>query len=354
MTVPTILGMTQSAFDPASRVRFIQYIPALVKAGWEVMHRPNVPDRQWKSALATRILRAVHYRAGRVVMKVNRWRDVRMARHFDVVFVNRDLAGGGLVFERRLLRHNSKVVFDFDDAIFIGPNEYAVRWMCEHAAWVTPGNQYLAEYARQHTDRLTIIPTVVDTERYVSRSYDHEEPTRTVRVGWSGSDQSIQSSLYPYLEMLARLQKRLNFEFIIITNTKPHLPVSSLRWDYRKWNVKEEYNIGSIMDIGLMPLLDQEFERGKCGLKLLQYMAAALPTIASPVGVNTIITQHGGTGYLAATERDWENALAELIQNPSLRAAMGTAGRKVCNDNWSIKRWMPELISIFNCVSKAK
>jgi glycosyltransferase involved in cell wall biosynthesis len=351
--VPSIVGMTQSAFDPASRVRFIQYIPGLMKSGWQVLHRPNVPDRQWTSPLGTRYLRAVHYRSGRAVMKANRWRDVHNARKYDVVFVNRDLAGGGLFFERRLLRNNPNVVFDFDDAIFIGPNQHAVRWMCEHAAWVTPGNEYLAEFVRQHTDRLTIIPTVVDTERYTVRTYDHDEPSSAVRVGWSGSDQSIRSSLYPYLEMLARLQKKLDFAFVIITNTKPHLPVPSLRWEFRQWNVEEEYDIASTMDIGLMPLLDQEFQRGKCGLKLLQYMAAAIPTVASPVGVNTTITQHGRTGYLAATESDWETSLAELIQNPSLRAAMGTAGRKICDDNWSIKRWLPELISIFDRVRNA-
>ena len=352
--MPTVVGMTQSAFDPASRVRFIQYIPGLKKAGWEVTHLPNKPDRQWKSRLPTRLQRAVHYRAGRMLMKANRWRDVRMSRNFDVAFVNRDLAGGGLAFERLLLRNNPNVVFDFDDAIFVGKNEHAVRWMCEHAAWVTPGNQYLAEYAGQHTDRLTVIPTVVDTERYVARSYDHEEPANPVRVGWSGSDQSIRASLYPYLEMLAGLQKRLNFEFVIITNTEPDIPVSSLRWSFRRWIAEEEWKIGSTMDIGLMPLLDQEFQRGKCGLKLLQYMAAGLPTVASPVGVNKTITEHGRTGYLASTERDWQDSLAELVRNPSLRASMGTEGRKVCDDNWSIKRWMPELISIFNHVRNAE
>jgi glycosyltransferase involved in cell wall biosynthesis len=99
-----------------------------------------------------------------------------------------------------------------------------------------------------------------------------------------------------------------------------------------------------------MPLLDQEFQRGKCGLKLLQYMAAGIPTVASPVGVNKEITRHGETGYLAMTAREWEESLAALIQSSSLRASMGSKGRCVCDAQWSIKRWLPELEKIFRRV----
>ena len=100
--MPSLLGMTNSAFDPASRVRFIQFIPGLEKAGWNVDHRPNVPDRQWSSPLSGRWSRAAHYRIGRARMKWNRWRDVSEAGRFDAVFVNRDLAGRGSLFEKRL------------------------------------------------------------------------------------------------------------------------------------------------------------------------------------------------------------------------------------------------------------
>lgn len=352
--MPSIMGITQSAFDPASRVRFIQFMPGLKEGGWEVVHRPNHPDRQWMSPLKPRILRGAHYRAGRLVMKANRWSDVRRAGEFDLVFVNRDLAGGGLFFERRLLENNPRVVFDFDDAIFIGKNEYAVRWMCEHAAWVTPGNAYLAEFARKSSDHVTIIPTVVDTDRYAVRKYGAQEKGRKIRVGWSGSDRSVPPSLYPYLNMLVNLQRKLDFEFVVITNSRPRFPNPDLRFTFHEWNAEDEYNLESTMDIGLMPLVDEEFQRGKCGLKLLQYMAAAIPTVGSPVGVNKDIIAHGTTGFLATTEKEWEDALAELIQSASLRSSMGTAGRRVCVDQWSITRWLPELSAIFNRVRNGR
>jgi hypothetical protein len=346
--MPRLLGMTNSAFDPASRVRFIQFIPGLEQASWNVVHRPNLPDRQWRSRLPGRWSRAAAHRLGRVRMKWNRWRDVSEAGHFDAVFVNRDLAGGGLLFEKRLLSRNSRVVFDFDDAIFVGRNEAAVAWMCSRAAWVTPGNEYLAAFARRFTSRVTVIPTVIDTDRYALAP--PRSPGAPVRVGWSGSDQSISSALYPSLPMLEALQKRLGFEFVIITNTRPTLPGTSLRFTFIPWRAEEEGGLGRHMDIGLMPLVDDTFQRGKCGLKLLQYMAAGLPTVASPVGVNATITIPGETGFLASTAGEWAGALEALVRSEELRRKLGAAGRRRCEESYSIRVWLPALLEILDRV----
>ncbi len=348
--MPTVMGMTNSAFDPASRVRFIQFIPGLKEHGWHVVHRPNRPDRQWKSPLRNRIAGGVHYRAGRAVMKFNRLADVAGAGDFDVVFVNRDLAGNGLFFEKRLLKRNPRVVYDFDDAVHIGRNEPAVRWMCRNAAWVTPGNEYLARFAREESSRVTVIPTVIDTGKYFVRTYNGEASPSRIRVGWSGSDQSIAHGLYPYLELLAELQKTLDFELVIVTNTEPKLPVPGIRWKFHRWEEADEKNLGQHIDIGIMPLVDNEFQRGKCGLKLLQYMASGIPTVASPVGVNSEITLEGGTGFLAANREQWGSALRTLVSNSALRAGLGTAGRKRCVENYSVTRWLPTLIEIFDRV----
>lgn len=349
--MPSLMGLTNSSFDPASRVRFIQFIEDFEKAGWSVDFRPNRPDRQWKSALPGRPLRAAHYRLGRVAMKWNRAADVRAAAGADVVFVNRDLAGSGLRLERRLLRANPRVVFDFDDAIFVGPNEADVAWMCRNAAWVTPGNAYLAEFARRHTDRVTVVPTVIDTRRYTVHPEAQAGGNGRVRVGWSGSDQSIRAALFPSLPMLAELQKRLDFDFVIITNSRPSLPVSDLRWTFVPWKADEEGEIGRFMDAGLMPLVDDTFQRGKCGLKLLQYMAAGIPTVASPVGVNAEITLHGVTGYLATSPAEWGSALESLVRSASVRRAMGGAGRDRCVAHYSLERWLPELLRLFEGVA---
>jgi hypothetical protein len=349
--MPSVLGLTNSAFDPASRVRFIQFIGDLERAGWTVAHRPNRPDRQWKSPLRGRVPAAIHHRLGRLAMKWNRWRDVHAAPGFDAVFVNRDLAGRGLFFERCLLRQTSKVIFDFDDAVFCGPNETAVAWMCRNAAWVTPGNEYLATFARRHTDRVTVMPTVIDTRRYVVRADSRPLGNGVVRVGWSGSDQSIGATLFPYLRILEDLQSRLRFEFVIISNTRPSLPISNLHWTFIPWRAEEEGELARHMDIGVMPLVDDSFQRGKCGLKLLQYMAAGLPTVASPVGVNAEITLPGETGFLANTGEEWALALETLVRSSVRRLTMGRAGRRRCEEHYSLSRWLPELLRVLERVS---
>jgi glycosyltransferase involved in cell wall biosynthesis len=348
--MPRLLGLTQSAFNPADRVRFIQFIPYLERAGWSVDFRPNRPDRRWDSRLPNRLLRSVHFRAGRALMKFNRWKDVQAASGVDAVFVNRDLAGSGLLLEKMLLSRNPRVVFDFDDAIFLGPDERSVAWMCANAAWVTPGNEYLAAFARRHSSRVTVLPTVIDTGRYeVATPRKNDQP---VRVGWSGSDGSIAVTLFPYLPMLEALQERLGFEFVIITNTPPRLPASKLRFSFVPWKADEEGMLARHMDIGLMPLVDNPFQRGKCGLKLLQYMAAGLPTVASPVGVNAEITIHGETGFLARTADEWSTALEAMIGSLELRTALGLAGRKRCVAEYSVSRWLPQLIGILERVAR--
>jgi glycosyltransferase involved in cell wall biosynthesis len=351
--MPRLLGFTTSRFDPASRFRFIQFIPYLQELGWNVAHRPNVPDRQWSSPLGARIPRAFHHRAARLLMKYNRLRDLDEARAADVVFVNRDLAGPGSFFGRRLLKRNSNVLFDFDDAIFIGRNEPAVAWMCQSAAWITPGNEYLAAYARQHSDSVTVIPTVIDTDSYAVRNRQ-PPPNIRPRVGWSGSDQSIRQALFPFLPLLADIQRKLQFELVVITNTRPKFPDCNLNWSFVPWTETEELQLSSKIDIGIMPLVDDEFQRGKCGLKLLQYMAAGLPTIASPVGVNADITELGITGFLPRTESEWAENLTILVNSPELRLQMGRAGRNRCVRDYSIQTWLPRIDQLLRALVNRK
>jgi glycosyltransferase involved in cell wall biosynthesis len=195
---------------------------------------------------------------------------------------------------------------------------------------------------------VTVVPTVIDTGSY-------PEPRRqersTVRIGWSGSDQSLPVTLFPYLNMLRDLQRSLAFELVIVTNTRPVLPLSDLNWSFHPWSAEDEPRLAEKFDIGLMPLVDDEFQRGKCGLKLLQYMAAGLPTVASPVGVNRQIVDPGVTGYLASSGPEWTQAIRTLVGNPRLRAAMGAAGRQRCRCHYSVERWLPVMLSLLGQVA---
>ncbi len=346
-----LLACTHSTFDPASRFRIAQFVPHLARAGWQVTLRPNRPNRERRPRWPVPVLRRPRGWVRSAVRRASRARDVRDAQRFDAVFVNRDLLGLDLRCERALLARNPRVVFDFDDAIFLGDKAAHAEWMCRHAAWVTAGNDYLADFARRFTDRVTVLPTVVDVDRYALPV--HDPPRARVRVGWCGSPLSIQETLVPHLPMLARLQAALDFELVVMTRPRPRLPDCGLTWRYVRWSPGKETRLAAHLDVGVMPLVDDEFQRGKCGLKLLQYMAAGVPAVASPVGVNTRIVRHGERGFLATTEREWHAALAPLVADAALRRAIGMAGRRHCEREYSLARWLPTLVDVLDRVATA-
>ena len=349
--MPRLMACTHGTIEPASRFRVVQFLPHLARAGWQVSLRPNRPERP-TPRIANPLARLIRDRAARRMRRHSRARDVADAARFDAVLVNRDLLGTDLFFERQLLARNPRVVFDFDDAIFLGHKERHVDWMCRHAAWVTVGNEYLARFARQRTEQLTVLPTVVDVASYELAS--PRPPGSPLRVGWCGSNLSIRETLFPHLEMLAALQRRLDFELVILSKPKPVLPERGLRWRFVEWSPESERTLARHMDIGLMPLVDDAFQRGKCGLKILQYMAAGLPFVASPVGVNTTLVDDGRTGLLAGSPVEWHAALAALAASPERRRAMGAEGRRLCERSFSLERWFPVLLGVIERVAAGR
>jgi glycosyltransferase involved in cell wall biosynthesis len=337
--------------DPAGRFRIGQYVPYLRQAGWDVSLRPRRPAQPWNTHWNNALLQAAHRRVGTLVRRINRLSDIHAAARFDAVFLNRDLLEGKYVYEERLFQHNPRVVFDFDDAIFLGRKADHIGRICQRAAWVTVGNETLAQFARQFSPRVTVIPTVIDTSLYPEFPDRAPADRGAVRVGWLGSGQSIAQTLYPHVEMLADLQRELGFEFVVVTKPRPKLPQHGLRWSYVEWSPLTETQIASHFDIGIMPLIDEPYQRGKCGCKLLQYMAAGLPAVASPVGVNAEIVGGGERALAASLSAEWRRALAALIDDASLRHTLGRAGQRFVTEHYSVARWFPELLSIIEQVS---
>jgi len=346
-----LIAFTHTQDDPASRFRFKQYIPYLEQAGWKVSHRTNKPPRPWQSHFHNPVLKAFHQRTGLLLRRLNRFRDIYDASSFDVVFVNRDLLEGNVRYEKLLLRRNSRVIFDFDDAIFLGGKAAHIQWICQNAAWVTAGNEYLAQFARPLTKRVTVLPTVVEVNKYLLKQ--DLSGTGPFRVGWCGSDRSIEQTLFPYIEMFAHLQTRLGFEFVMMTKPKPVLPDSSLRWSYVEWSEAQETQIASYFDVGIMPLTNDEYQNGKCGCKILQYMAAGLPAVVSPVGINPKLVEHGERGFLADTEEEWFFALRTLMSDHVLRQKFGSAGRDFVEREYSLRVWLPVLLELLRRVSES-
>jgi len=247
-------------------------------------------------------------------------------------------------------------VVDYDDALFHHYDRHK-RWLIrlplgrkidsvmKHAALVIAGNEYLAERARgAGARRVEIVPTVVDLTRYkavqsVSRT--------TLVVGWIGSP-STSHYLSIIAPVISSLSKELDVRFVAVGANEEAvrgLPIEVCSWS-------EETEVQSIQgfDIGIMPLLDSPWERGKCGYKLIQYMACGLPVIASPVGVNTEIVEQGVNGFLASDLHEWEQALRKLLEDKLLRQRMGAKGRERVEKWYSLQVQEPRLEALMRGV----
>jgi glycosyltransferase involved in cell wall biosynthesis len=330
----------------SSRVRYLQYLPYFHSQGAEVTVVPLFSDDY---------LRALYEggsRRGEVLRGYfRRLRALLGASRFDVVIVEKELFPFLPAVAERLLRFlGVRYVVDYDDALFHRYDRHAsalvrgllgrkIDTVMRHAAIVVAGNQYLAERARQAgAPRVEVIPTVVDTQRYQPLA---REVNETPVVGWIGTPKSSRylKTLIPVFEAL---QEKMPVRFVAV-GARPEdfegTPVEVWRWS-------EETEVASIQqfDIGIMPLEDSPWERGKCGYKLIQYMACGLPVVASPVGVNMKIVAPGENGLLADTPDEWERELWDLLHVDKLaRQSMGAAGRKLVEEKYSVEAQAPRL-----------
>lgn len=344
-----ILMSAASKFDPASRFRIHQFVPYLRLAGHEVTVMTPVPHTFWRPD-KLRPSKALYWSAvylGRALRYLSQMRVVQAAKQHDVVFMNRPLLAGSTytALEKRLFSQNASVVFDFDDAIhLIGNSQNKIAEIIASSAAVTPGNEYLASFARQHNPNVHVIPTVIDMSVYRSERGGREPGP--VRIGWSGSDLSMGYALPVIEPILEKLANKRDFEFVIISNRPPQRRNPKLKTRYVRWTPETEVQGLELIDIGVMPLEDKPFERGKCGLKLLQYMALGIPSVSSPVGVNRDITIQGETGYSASTEEEWLDKLMTLMDDTLARQRMGAQAIVRVDESYSVHKTLPKLIDI--------
>lgn len=352
-----ILAIVPSVYDtnPSQRFRIEQWEPLLRERGVEVTFKP----------FESKQLNAILYKQGHMAEKLKlvgealrrRAGDVRSARGYDAVYVLREAALlGPPVFERWLARTGVPYVFDFDDAVFlqyVSPsNGYLsylkfsgkTRAICRMAAHVMAGNQYLADYAGAVNERVTIIPTTIDTEKYtVEPRAENDVPV----VGWSGSF-STAVHLATVKSALRKLAERERFRLRVIG--APDFEIEGVDVEAMPWRAATELEDLRPFDVGIMPLPDDQWSRGKCGLKALQYMALGVPTVCSPVGVNSEIIRDGENGLLASAEDEWVEKLSALLRSKEERARLGRAGRETVEARYSAAVQAPRVYDIFESV----
>jgi glycosyltransferase involved in cell wall biosynthesis len=277
---------------------------------------------------------------------VRRLKDVIRARRYDGVVVFREAALiGPAIYERALKALGVPMFFDFDDAIwhhgqvskangvFSKLHFYGkTSTICRLAAGVLAGNEYLASYARQRSSNVFVVPTSIELDRYPVQP-EASDPSRFV-VAWSGSLATL-----PHFEharpILERLAKRRPLTVKVICNKPPERPIEGAENVFVPWSEAGEAEAVGAAHVGIMPLPDDEFTRGKCGLKALQFMATGRPVVVSPVGMNRDLVTSGQNGFLASTTDEWLDALEQLASSRELRHRIGAAGRKTVEEGYS-------------------
>ena len=351
-----VLALTRyGPLGASSRMRTYQYLPGLRAEGIDVRVLPLLrdaylhrlysnEDTNWRWVASDYLSRVSH---------------LLRARRYDLLWIEKELFPNfpGMA-ERALQACGIPYVVDYDDAIYHN-YDLSRNWMkhilkqkigkiMKNAAVVICGNEYLAEHARSAGARhVEIIPTVVDLDRY---NLGQMAPREYRVVGWIGMPATVR-----YLEHVAPALKVISKERSIqLRVIGAQFSSCGINTDCRPWTKEAEVGDIQDFDIGIMPLADSPWERGKCGYKLVQYMACGKPVIASPVGMNRQIVQQEVNGYLASNTEEWIASLRSLLADADLRRRMGIQGRAVVEQKYSLQVTTPRLAQLFHQLSHRK
>jgi hypothetical protein len=309
VALPRILFLTSGRDVPSSRFRVRQFLPLLKghATAHEAPCRPAKNLTHYDFRFGGRPFGALLFLA----KLFSRLTSIARAPFHDLVYLERELlVSCAPRLERMAMALGPKSVFDFDDAIHLRHPE-AVAAICRRASRVIAGNETLAAWARRHSDRVSVVPTAVDADRWTPGTRDGKT------VVWTGSAENLPA--------LAAIRDRIRAPLRVVCDRKPAFPC-----EFVPWSPEREVEALRTASVGLMPLADDEWSRGKCGFKLLQYMACGLPCVASPVGVNAEIV--GDTGVLAG---DWEAGIAKAMGMDG-----GPARARVLS-GWSVQAVFP-------------
>lgn len=340
--------------SPGQRFRFEQYLPILEAHGFEVRQEPFL------DAATTRII----HQPGHTARKVNgvlqgfvrRLALLREARDFDFVFVHLEAAPiGPPLIEAALFAMGKKVIYDIDDLIFVArtqrENRLAaplrwrskVAWTAKHAQRVVGVNPFLVEWARQHNPDVRLIPTTIDPSRH--RPPPERSPTKVVTLGWTGTRTTA-----PYLdvvrEALGELDRTHEFALRVVCDRDPGFMLK--RYEFIRWAEKTEIEDLWPIDIGLMPVPDDGFSKGKVGFKAIQFSALEIPSVVSDVGSGREVVEDGVTGLVVKnTTEAWVTALRRLLDAPEERRRLGQCARERILATYSIPAQTKSYLSLF-------
>jgi len=342
--------------SPSQRYRFEQYLPFLEKQGFHFTF----------SDLLTAKDDITFYAKGKFGAKVIillrsvfiRLKDCFRFKNYDIIFIQREATFFGTTyFEKRARKSGAYLIFDFDDSIWLADTSPGnKKWefikrpekfykAISYAHCVIAGNRYLADKALLLNKNTRVIPTTIDTDVHVPKPELRNKDILT--IGWSGSISTVKhfETLIPVLlKIKERYKDKVKFKLL----GQAHFMHPLLEAEAVVWTETSEVNELNTFDIGIMPLPDDAWANGKCGLKALSYMSCEIPSLVNAVGVNKEIIVHGKNGFLAGNEHDWFDYLCKLIESENLRMELGKAGRKTVLERYSVEANKDHYLEIFS------
>jgi glycosyltransferase involved in cell wall biosynthesis len=353
-----VLALSPVPYEGAGcRFRIAHYLPYLASQGIDVTVAPFY-DRQFfrlvyeKRKLSRKAWLFLRQTAARVAT-------VARAGQFDAIWIYREAFPiGPPLLEAMLHGLGRPMLYDFDDAVFLPNTSEANRYVgalkfagkigriigyCDE---VIAGNEYLATYARRFNTSVHVIPTSVDTGVFVPRT-DAIAGAPPV-VGWIGTP-TTAAYLAPLRPVLSAVATATEFTFRISGAATP-VALPGVRVESPPWSLEREVALFNTCDVGVYPLPDDDWARGKCGFKAIQFMACGVPVVASPVGVNREIIEDGVNGFLAATPAEWQTKIGALLANAELRRRMGVAARRTIEERYSLDVNAPRVASVMRRV----
>jgi glycosyltransferase involved in cell wall biosynthesis len=341
---------------PSQRFRFEQYFDKLEEEGIAYTVLPFLDEQTWHILYKP----GQQFNKARGIIKgfVRRIKMLSTVSKYDFVFIHREASPiGPPIFEwiiAKLLK--KRIIYDFDDAIWI-PNtsesnriaaklkwHHKVADICKWSYKISCGNGFLKSYALNFNANAIYNPTTLDTEKLhnpnINAKYSNPKPV----IGWTGTHSTLKY-LMPIVPVLQKLEQEINFEFCVIANKNPELPLKSFR--FILWNKETEISDLQRFDVGLMPLTDDRWSNGKCGFKALQYMSLGIPALVSPVGVNADIVDHAINGYVCRNEQEWYESLREVLINPLQNKKLGDKARQKVVEFYSTQANCDNFLALF-------
>ncbi len=263
------------------------------------------------------------------------------AKTSDVTWLERELVPRRVTFEERA---GTKRLFDVDDAIWLTSDSGFSEEIAVKSYGVIAGNEFLAEHYRSAGAKTWVVPTSIDTDRWQPIT----KRDRSWVVGWTGTSSNL-AALESLDEPLADfLAQHSDARLLVVCDRKPSFKkISSAHWSFEPWSSEHEVELVQLMDVGLMPLPDTEWSRGKCAFKMLAYMAVGIPAVVSPVGVNKDVLRQAEVGLAAANANDWFESLRLLFNDRERAASFGSEGRKLVEGDYSVRKNAAALAKIF-------